>query len=61
MTQHERVIAARAFWIFASWHDGEQFVGVMRTPLRDAQRKMLDGELDDLFNQSPILVDTRKE
>jgi hypothetical protein len=49
------VIAARAFWIFAAWRDGKQVVGALDKPLRYAQREMLEGTMDDLFEQSYLL------
>lgn len=52
MTQQERVVAAKAFWIFASWRDGIQVVGALDMPLRSAQREMLEGTMDNLFEQA---------
>jgi hypothetical protein len=54
MTQEERIIAAKAFWIFAVWHDGAQVVGAMNKPLVSAQREMLSGSMDDLMDQAYI-------
>jgi len=55
MTEQERVIAAKAFWIFAVWHDGTQVVGAMNKPLASAQHEMLSGAMDDLFDQAYIV------
>lgn len=57
MTQQEREVAAKAFWIFAAWHNGIQVVGAMDKPLKSAQREMLSGAMDDLFDQAYIFVD----
>ena len=57
MTQQEREIAAKAFWIFAAWRNGMQVVGAMDKPLKSAQREMLSGSMDDLFEQAYIFVD----
>jgi len=55
MTQEEREIAAKAFWIFAIWHDGVQTVGGTGRLLKDAQRDMLSGKMDNLFNHAYIM------
>lgn len=55
MTQHDRLIAARAFWIFAVWRNGSQVVGAMDKPLESAQREMLSGAMDGLMDMAPVV------
>jgi hypothetical protein len=53
MTQEERRVAARAFWIYAVWKNGRQFVGAMNKPLEEAQADMLAGKMDAIYAQAP--------
>ena len=53
MTNEERRVAAKAIWMFAVWRNGEQWIGSPERPLKNVQRDILDGKLDDLFAASP--------
>ena len=55
---NEREIAARALAMYATWHHGEQIVGIS-TPLAEAQARVLRGDDDDAIETSPIVGSAR--
>ena len=53
MTNEERRVAAKAFWIFAVWRDGQQWVWPPERMLGEAQRDMLEGKMDTIYDLAP--------
>lgn len=53
--QARREIVARGIWIFAWWKDGQQMVGDGHLTLKEAQRKITTGELDNMLSQAGII------